>query len=119
MKRSFLLFLCLYFVTMSCTKNPPLPTIDEVKILILRDIKENIRKYIKTDNYDNFEIVVANIKQSKDYDSNTRRVSYKYTASFTVYKGQQLHMTQTIFNIIPLEHISEIGWRKREIKTVL
>ena len=119
MKRSYVLFLCLLFVVMSCTKNPPLPTTDEVKDIIRRDIKENIHKYIKTDSYDDLELAVDNIKQSKDYDSKTRRLSYKYTASFTLYKEHQIKITKTIFNTIPLEHIAGIGWRKRAIKIIL
>ncbi len=119
MKRSYILFLGLYFMAMSCAKNPPLPTTEEVKNIILKDIKENILKYIRTDDYDDLDIEVANIKQSKDFDPKTKRVSYRYTASFTAYKNQQIRLEQKIFNTLPLEYIADIGWRKRDIQTKL
>ena len=75
MKRSYILFLCLYFILISCAKEPPLPTTEEVKGIVLKQLKENIQKSLRAKDYDNIEIEVSNIEKSGDYDPKTRRVS--------------------------------------------
>ncbi len=119
MKRYCVILLCLFFMTTSCAKNPSLPTTEEVKGMILKDIKTNMHKYLLSAEYDDLEIEVSNIKQSRDYDAKTKRVSYRYTASFKAYRNNEVQMEQTVFNTLPLEYVKDIGWRKRTIKIVL